>query len=457
MKSLLCFATFALVGLAQIQVTMIDGASEVPLTATIDLGSTPIGAPKFTTFVIRNPGPTPVVLSVISLSGQGFTLTSTPSLPVTLPASTGNSRFEVRFLPTATGAYSASLRVNTISTILRSTGAAEARVSAVDSLGIRGTVQIGGRIPAGAAETGTTIRRKFFVENPYTTAVPFRGARVLSGGTVFSLVQPPTQPEIPPGAELEIQVDFSPDRMGVHQASIDVNGRNYLLYGEGLEIPVPRPTLRIDGAATSAQQPKLIVELPQASRTTVSGTLTMDFRPSTSIANDDSGVRFLAGEARRLTVDVKPGDRLGSFGALPEAKFQTGTTAGTILFTLTFGPHKETLSVQIPPAPVKLDTVAAVRRSNDLDLTINAYDNARSVSQVLFTFYDSTGRPVAPGTIRVDLAADFQRYFASSRAGTTFSLNATFPVTGPAAQILEMEAELVNNTGGTKTERIKIR
>ena len=124
---------------------------------------------------------------------------------------------------------------------------------------------------------------------------------------------------------------------------------------------------------------------------------------------------------------------------------------------LTFGPHKETLSVQIPPAPVKLDTVAAVRRSNDLDLTINAYDNARSVSQVLFTFYDATGRPVAPGTIRVDLGSDFQRYFASSRTGTTFSLNATFPVTGPAAQILEMEAELVNSTGGTRTERIKIR
>jgi hypothetical protein len=72
-----------------------------------------------------------------------------------------------------------------------------------------------------------------------------------------------------------------------------------------------------------------------------------------------------------------------------------------------------------------------------------------------FTFFDTSGRQIQPGAIRVEAAADFRRYFTASTLGGIFSVRAQFPVTGDASAISGVEVEVVNASGTTRTQRIR--
>ena len=71
-----------------------------------------------------------------------------------------------------------------------------------------------------------------------------------------------------------------------------------------------------------------------------------------------------------------------------------------------------------------------------------------------FTFFDSAGRTIQPGVLRVDASADFKRYFQSGAAGGMFALRATFPVSGDATQVAAVEVEITNSAGITRTQRL---
>jgi hypothetical protein len=196
--------------------------------------------------------------------------------------------------------------------------------------------------------------------------------------------------------------------------------------------------------AASAQQGLLVIGFDQPAKTAGMGIALLDFRGSA-----DPTVAF-AGGGRAATFAIAPGDTQAS---LP---FQTGTTAGSLVFSVQVGNANDVLALQIPTHPPMLTLVQGSRAGNSLDLQLTGWDNTHSVSQLSFTFYDSAGRVIAPGTLRVDAAAEFARHFSVSDVGGTFTLRAAFPVAGDAAQVSAFEVSLTDLVGTTKSSRVPI-
>ena len=81
-------------------------------------------------------------------------------------------------------------------------------------------------------------------------------------------------------------------------------------------------------------------------------------------------------------------------------------------------------------------------------MTINGYDNTYSAGQLSFTFYDLTGKLIAPVT--VNAATSFQQYFfTNNQAGGAFALQASFPVQGDVTQVGSVAIGLTNSQGQT--------
>jgi 2-iminoacetate synthase ThiH len=69
------------------------------------------------------------------------------------------------------------------------------------------------------------------------------------------------------------------------------------------------------------------------------------------------------------------------------------------------------------------------------------------------TFYDVSGSPIAPGTIRTDASSAVAKYFAGSDLGGVFLLDAVYPVTGDVTRVASCEATLINSAGSSRTQR----
>ncbi len=107
--------------------------------------------------------------------------------------------------------------------------------------------------------------------------------------------------------------------------------------------------------------------------------------------------------------------------------FQTGTTAGTLTFTLTFPNATQQATLIIPPAPINLDSATAVRLFGSINVAFSGFDNTYTASQLAFTFYDITGKALPQGAINVDASSAFQQYFSTTQAGGSFQVLAEFP------------------------------
>jgi hypothetical protein len=148
-------------------------------------------------------------------------------------------------------------------------------------------------------------------------------------------------------------------------------------------------------------------------------------------------------------VNVDSGSQTATYNGQSGLTFQTGTTAGTLTFTLTF-PNKEpySKSFTIAPAVVMITAGTAVRQAPNLVMTLTGYDNTYSVGQLAFKFYDANGKVLTPSAIGVDASSIFHQYFFNNnQAGGAFSLQASFPVRGDVTQIGSVAVTLTNSAG----------
>jgi hypothetical protein len=100
-----------------------------------------------------------------------------------------------------------------------------------------------------------------------------------------------------------------------------------------------------------------------------------------------------------------------------------------------------------------MKTVTAERRAGRIELRITGFDNTRAMQDAGFQFYDRGGAAIG-GMIRTSTAKDFEEYFAKPTPGGTFSLGASFPVTGDINQVAGVEVELRNTTGTGRAGRL---
>src|SRR4029077_16028598 len=130
-----------------------------------------------------------------------------------------------------------------------------------------------------------------------------------------------------------------PPATGARQGTLTIGDHSYPLLGVGADLPLPRPSVAIDlQTAASAQQGTLVIRYDAPSQAAGTGTATLDFRGPA-----DPAIAFAAG-GRSTTFSIAPGD---TQAVLP---FQTGTTAGTLTFSVQLGQATGQQSVTIAAA-----------------------------------------------------------------------------------------------------------
>ncbi len=460
-RALLFIALVPLAALAQLQISAVSTpscatpiGSGLTLTAvgsSYSVGSTTLGNTISTQFQVENTGSQPVGIEV-SLAGEGFTIGA--GAAGLLGPSPQEETFCVDFTPTIFGSYSAILQVNNIDITLTGTAAASATVTVS---GATTPIAAGSAVNFGSVVIGQTQTQSFILSNSYGSPLTVNSVTVSGAG--FSGPAGASFPlQIGPGQQQTFQVTFAPAADRSYQGTLTIDGQVFTLQGQGLDPPLPGASIVLASTlGASAQQNSLSIPLSSASRISGSGTLTMSFQSSVAGVSDDPTIGFLSGALRQASVTIVPGTSVAMIDGQQSIAFQTGTTAGTITFTLALETgSSEEISLTIPPSSVILDSESAVRELGSLQVSVSGFDNTYSASELAFTFYDLNDNELPQGAIDVNAASDFQNYFASGQAGGAFSLLATFQVTGNTNDIGYVTVQITNSLGATTAQQIQI-
>ena len=443
-------ALLPLASFGQLQLFLFDGTTETPLGVTYDAGTVAPGDTLELRIRVRNMSTGAINLQAISIAGNGFKIAAAPSLPFTLAP--GNAAdFRTAFTPTGAGTYNASLMVNNLTLGIHAISAA------APSLYLDGAstpLMASGTIDFGSIERGSSRLLGLRLSNGNATAVKIDKLSVSGAGFrgPIGLAAPVS---LQPGQSATFQIAFEPQTGQSARGTLTADQRTFNLSGQGLDPPLPSASIAFDSrTAASAKQIRVSIPLASASKVSGTGTLTLEFHPAIAGASDDSAVQFLSGPKRAATVTISAGDTAAKFGASADIAFQSGTTAGDIVFTLKLANGVQQSTLTVAPAPIAFDLASAVARIRGLDVSLTGFDNTHSASQLAFTFFDRSGKTIPPGQIRADASSDFRRYFDTGLYGGTFALRATFPLTGDYTQVGAVAVEMTNSVGVTKIERI---
>lgn len=441
------------VALAQLQLFLIDApGSEQPVVGQFDVGSVPSGDIRDTKFRIRNLGATAATLERLRVLGDRFWLEGHLSTPhIIAPGS--NVDFRVRFHPLAFGAYSASLRINDTITIILGSSPRSVTIAVEDDGEFR-LLSSGETVLFGRVERGASVAQRFRLANPADVGLTVSSLAV--AGEPFQAAGLPSAPVVlEPGEFVLFVVSYEPRTAGLHQGTLTMEERSFVLEGVGVDPPFPAPEILLEAASLeSGRQSQVSVRLASPPVASGTGELRMEFHPAMEGAGDDPAIQFLANGGRTIALGVREGETATQLGGEAAAVFQTGTTAGTITFTVELGARLEQAAVTIPPSPVVVDSGDGRRTTTGLELRIVGFDNSQSVSWIAFTFFDTRGGELTAEPIRADVGGAFREHFQSAQLGGLFSLIATFPVAGDPGLIGAVDVEFTNNVGPSGTRRI---
>ena len=437
----------------QIQLLLRDApGSEKPLGNTLDFGSVPSGDFRDIPLRIRNLGEGSVTLTRFRIRGTGFSLEGHPSIPhVVAPGL--NVDFRVRFRPSGFGAFSAVLEINELSVFLLGDSPPTAIVT-VEEEGWFRPLSSGETVVFGRIERGTRLERRFRLTSPAGASVTV-ASLTLGAGPFEGSGLPAIPLTLNSGGAADFLITYAPQVAGIHQATLRVGDRSFLLEGVAYDPPLPRPEIRIEPQTfESARQGKVSVQLASPASAAGTGELQIEFQPAVQPAGDDPAILFLNGGGRTVRFTVKEGETIARFGAEEAAGFQTGTTAGAIIFVARLGGYTVRSAVSIAPSPVVLDSGAGRRTATGVSVEVRGFDNSRSVSEVAFTFFDTRGQTLPGQPIRSQAAEAFRDYFQKTIVGGMFALTASFPVTGETSLLGAVEVQFTNSAGVSEKQRI---
>lgn len=468
-------------GTAPPPLILLQGAQPVAAGQTISFGNVPVGSQQTIALTLANQTNVTLALPAVQpLTGGAFSLSGS-ALSATTVAPGLSAELDVTFSPGITGPQNATLTIGANMYPLQGTGLPPPLT----------VLQGGQKLAAGQAlnfgdvQTGTqqTIKLTLANQSTITLAVPTipppAGSFSISGSALAAT-------SVAPGLSTELDVTFSPTTMGPQLATLTIGANTYPLQGSGVAAApaYPAPSIQLTPETlSSAQQGSLRVSLAAAATVAGGGTVTLAFQPAVSGvgdcptaagACDDPTIGFADGTFS-AAFTVAQGASAGQFSGEPSVAFHTGTTAGTLTFTVTLGANQAQASVTIPPALIGVDAAVAARdvacdpalvycTTTNIQLQINGWDNTRSTSQLVFSFFNSSGSEIAPGNItatelyfngaELGTAAAFQQYFAASGMGGVFGLTVFFPVTGDADQVTTAVVQLTNSAGTATTSKI---
>lgn len=420
-----------------------------------NLGQVAANTPQNFVFRATNSSAAAITVSTLGIAGDALSIANSPSVPFVIGPGSSQA-LTIHFAGGPPASYSANFQLNQISVLIVVTSVPAAALAVVS--GCTGP-DSNGLINFGQAQAGQTVKCTFSLQNPNAQSVTV--ASIAVSGTAFSLSSPPVTPlTLEPGASASFGVTFTPTIAASYSGSLSVAPRMFFLTGAAVNAPLPAPILEFDaGAPASGQNRSISMRLPAPSPLAASGSVNLSFRSAVTGVSDDPAVVFTANNARSIPFTIQQGDVNINLGGQPGAVFQTGTTAGTIAFTVTANVPLEgdsTTTLAIPPAFIVFTgAVSAVARSGALDVqVIQGFDNTYSAGKMSFTFYDIYGNTIQPAPVAADFTSAFQTYFASLRGGSDFQMLVTFPVSGEANRIGSVDFTMTNSSGSTSTQHL---
>ncbi|MGE5645773.1 MAG: hypothetical protein ACM336_08275 [Acidobacteriota bacterium] len=258
----------------------------------------------------------------------------------------------------------------------------------------------------------------------------------IAGGPVLPL-------PLAPKASVEFRITLTPAALGTSSGWLTINQDYYFVFAD-----VTMPAFRIEAgsqALASGQQANLTIRFAGKAPLQGNGLLRMDFT-----GKGDPAIAFLGPGGRSVPFTIEKGEDIARFSGETSIGFQTGTTAGTIIFTATLGEEAEQAVFQLAPSVISMDQIRGTRAAGELRVAVSAFDNTRTASKVKFKFFDSAGRALGSGEMAADVTAQFRQYFEHPELGGMFVLRATFPVTGDTSQVDSVEVELANSAGASR-------
>ncbi len=431
----------------------------------LDFGSVSTSSSSAITFTLTNQTSQPIATPAVSINSGVFSSSAFSLDASTLPAilaanSTGT--FKITFAPGQTETVTAVLTVGTNAYGIQGTGVAVTDIDAmqiyyVDSKDVRTLPQAATPISFGQLVPGANGRNalKFTVTNPATSFNAVTISTLTASGAAYSLSGAPTLPAtIQPNSSITFTVTFNASASGTFTGSLAIGTRVFSLTGLAVVSPAPSISMQVSASPlTSAQQVDLMIQASSTAAQDVIGELEMTFTPSVANVEDDPAIAFLATSSRKLQVTLAKGTQSATYDGQSALSFQTGTTAGTITFTLTLTNTPPIVqSFTVTPASIHISSSLAVRQNPALVITVNGYDNTYTAGKMSFTFFDLKGSPISSDALPVDASSTFHNYFfVNDPAGGTFAMQASFPVTGDMTQIGSVAVTMANSAGQTNT------
>jgi hypothetical protein len=457
MRTTLFVALLPLAAEAQLAMYAVTGTTEVSVGSSYQFGQVAIGASLGVEFQIYNSGAAQVSVTSVTLAGAGFAFEyPLQPMPVLIPAhSSASQTFNmwISLTPASSASFNAGLTVNSsagaLSVILIGSGVTAPTLTS--GAGCTSSVPFNW----GSVTVNNSAPCTFSLQNLNPQAVTV--ASIVVNGLGFTGPYGVTLPfTLQPQQSVSFSVNFTPPGAIVYSGTLVVGTQSFALSGSGQNALLPTPALQFDSATyASAQQGILTVAIPGGSPVAATGYVNLAFAPSTAVVKDDSEIVFLANGSRTIPFSVSPGATTALLNGLGSAAFQTGTTEGTITFTLT------TAAAMTGTAPVRqfsiaggkviVDSASASKESTGaLNITIVGADNTYSAGAMSFAFFDTSGNAIG-SVASSDFTASFRTYYGGVTGGSAFRALVSFPVTGSVATIGSVTVTLTNAAGTAST------
>ena len=424
----------------------LDGAATVSLAANgvanltpqlsvapggVSFGSVMIGSPVTQNVTLTSTGSAPVTVSSAGVTGRGFTV-SGDNFPVTLNPGE-QATLEVQFNPTATGAATGQITVNSTSSgnpvggvMLSGTGA-----EAPNPQLAVGT----GAVNFGSVTIGRPATQIVTLTSTGTSAVTVNSAAI--SGASFTVSGGSFPVTLDPGQQLTLDVQFNPTTSGKATGQLTVNSTSsgnpvslVSLIGIGTTLPVPKLSVASSSGAVGAVSP--------ANRTTQSVTLTSTgTAPVTVNSATVSGAGFtVSGSAFPATLN--PGQQFTlDVQSNPE-------TAGVATGNLTV----KSTSADNPTASIPLSAPAATTSGRAL-----------TVSPTSVNFSSVTiGWPGTRSVTLTSTGTSSVTVNSATISGAGLSVSgSSFPVTLSPKQTLTLQVKFNPTLAGTVTGQLTIK
>ncbi len=459
MKSRILFLLALAPALLQAQIVLysLDGITPSPLGAVYGYGQVAAGDTSIVRFRALNTGTASItitLLKVINNTGAGFSIVNSSSTPFVI-APGSSMDFFAGFSATDITSYSATLEVGTVSQTVTAILLATVVPAPTLSVGAPCTgPDANATISFGRILEGTQESCTLSILNPFPQALTV--SPLTLSGAAFSTTAG-SAVTIAAGQLSSFTILFTPANATAYSGTLTVGTRTYTLSGTGFSSPLPALVWSFDTTAiASGEQHTLSLQLSAPAPVSAAGMLTLTFTPSTSLVTDDAAVQFVATSKRVASFTIPAGATALTINAQPSIVFSTGTTAGTLTFTVDAGifglSGSPSTSLTAPPALIAISSTGATSRANELDVVIAGFDNTFSIGPMSFAFFDRGGASLT--SLSADFTANFKAFLQGQTAGSSFLMRVSFPVTGDVTQVGGVNVTLTNAAGAVTTPRL---